>query len=174
MHMQEDKFSSQPLRSKGPAPCAESPELRGGCSAGAADWRAAEPLAGRAPRPGIASTRIFHQASAAAAAEEASSSEDSPSSRNPFPCWNIKLPLLQLNKLPRVGMRNPPQTRARSSGRPRPRELTLKLAPSPGREGWEWAGAAGWPFVAQALGFVPSAWAYGPHHPVFVTLAGLH
>lgn len=47
---------------------AESPELGGGCSAGAADWRAAEPLAGRAPRPGIALLKSLPQASAAAAA----------------------------------------------------------------------------------------------------------
>lgn len=54
-------------------------------------------------------------------------------------------------------MRNPPQTRARSPGRSRPRELTLKLAPAPRREA-EGAGVGGLlgPPLPKPLGLRPS------------------
>lgn len=69
MHMQEDKFRSQPPALEEPRTARyESPALGGGRKARTADWRATQPLASRAPQAGIALLKSLPQAATAAAA----------------------------------------------------------------------------------------------------------
>jgi hypothetical protein len=69
IHMQKAKFSLQPpaLRAV-PHGLGESPALGAGARLQPQDWRAAQPFAGRADRPGIALLKSLPQAVAAAAA----------------------------------------------------------------------------------------------------------